>query len=50
MGVAIGGRGVGGVNEFHVKTLEEIRAEKRKKQNTNDGSSGVCVCVLGVDY
>ena len=34
MGVAIGGRGqsVGGVTDFHVKSLEEIRAGKMKRQ------------------
>ena len=57
--MAIGGRGQygsAGVGDFHVKTLEEIRAEKRKRQGGSEGEKSVqptsekigervCVCV-----
>ena len=38
VGVAIGGRSQsgGGVTDFHVKSLEEIRAEKRKRQTARE--------------
>ena len=57
VGVAIGGRGqsVGGVTDFHVKSLEEIRAGKMKRQEAREKAAitaasggqkngGVCVC------
>ena len=54
--MAIGGRGqnqVGGVSEFCVKTLEEIRAEKERRrlqamaerEEDEGANGGVCVCV-----
>ena len=53
VGVVIGGCGqsVGGVGDFHVKSLDEIKAEKRKRLvaaevETAGRNEGVCVCVF----
>ena len=46
VGVAISGRvqhGSGGFGDFRVKSLEEIRAEKRKRQGGNGGEKSVQV-------
>ena len=60
VGVVIGGHGqsVGGVGDFHVKSLDEIKAEKRKRLaaaevETTGRNEGVCVfvslCVLDME-